>query len=107
MKSEIAFYYIYRLTGIGFTKLSARSKRIRELDLRLQRSNPPLGFPCRQVLLEQFWLIRLGAEGAERRQLARRHWCIDLVGEAGHRGLQRIFASLPTLNLKFVLYLFL
>src|SRR5438552_11783723 len=89
MKSEIAFYYIYRLTGIGFTKLSARSKRVRQLDLRLQRRDPPLGFPCRQLLLEQFRLIRLGAEGAERRQLARRHWRIDLVGEAGHRELQK------------------
>ena len=61
------------------------SKRIRQRDLRLQRRNPPLGFPCRQVLLEQFWLIGLGAERAERRQLARRHRRVDLVGEAGHR----------------------
>ena len=83
------------------------SKRIRQLDLRLQRRNPPLGFPRRQILLEQFRLIRLGAECAERRQLARRHRCVDLVGEAGHRELQRIFAWGPTLNLKFVLYLFL
>jgi hypothetical protein len=39
--------------------------------------------------------------------LAGRHRGVDLVGEAGHSELQRIFARGPTLNLKFVLYLFL
>jgi hypothetical protein len=50
-----------------------RSERVCQLDLRLQRCDPLLGFPCRQVFLEQFRLIRLGAERAQRRQLAGRH----------------------------------
>jgi hypothetical protein len=83
------------------------SKRIRQLDLRLQRRDPPLRFPGRQIRLEQFRLIRFGAERTERRQLAWRHRRVDLVGEAGHRGSKEIFCLLPTLNLKFVLYLFL
>src|SRR5207245_729061 len=65
------------------------SERIRQLDLRLQRRNPSLGFAGRQILLELFWLIGLGAERAQRRQLAGRHWGVDLVGEAGHRELPK------------------
>jgi hypothetical protein len=63
---------------------AAPSERIRQFDLRFQRHNPPLGFPGRQVPLEQFRLIRLGAERAQRRQLAGRHRGVQLVGEAGH-----------------------
>jgi hypothetical protein len=63
-----------------------RSERVCQLDLRLQCRNPSLGFPRRQILLEQFRLISLGAERAQRRQLARRHRRVDLIGEAGHRG---------------------
>jgi hypothetical protein len=45
-----------------FQVAAYRSERTRQLDLRLQRRNPPLGFPGRQVLLELFWLIGLGTE---------------------------------------------
>jgi hypothetical protein len=58
-----------RSTRLCFQVAAYRSERIRQLDLRLQRRNPPLGFPGRQVLLELFWLIGLGTERAE--QVAR------------------------------------
>ena len=67
-----------------FQAAADRSERIRQLDLRLQHRDPPLGFLRRQILLEQFRLIGLGAKRAQRRQLARRHRGIDLAGEAGY-----------------------
>ena len=98
---------LHSRAGLLFEATADRSERIRQLDLCLQRRNPPLGFPRRQVLLELFWLIRLGAERAERRQLAGRHRGVDLVGERVIGNFLRFFAWLRTLNLKFVLYLFL
>jgi hypothetical protein len=63
-------------------RASQCSKRIRQFDLRLQRRDPPLGFLCRQIPLEQFRLVGLGAERAQRRQLAGRHRGVDLAGQA-------------------------
>ena len=82
------------------------SERIRQFDLRLQRTNPPLGFPGGQVVLEQFWLIGLGAEAAQGRELPWRHRGVGLIGETGHRELQKILWLDGNLNLKFVLILF-